>query len=56
MGVQRYTVHDLLGQSHVTYPPWSRVPVGVVVPLLRAFVASSVSVGVLTGVDGRTDA
>ncbi len=37
-------------------PPRRGSPVGVVVPLLRAFVAATVSVGILTGVDGRTDA
>ena len=34
--------------------PGSRVPVGVVVSLLRTFITSSVSVRVLSRVDGRT--
>ena len=49
--------HSLtLTPSHVhsfkAYPPWSGVPVWVVVSLLGALIATAISVGVLPGVDG----
>ena len=40
--------HFILG----TYPPWSWVPVRVVVSLFGALVATAVAIGVLSGVDG----
>ena len=38
--------------SFTAYPPWSGVPVWVVVSLLGTLVATAISVGVLPGVNG----
>ena len=58
--VHQHPVHPcFLRQWHIhsftAYPPWSGVPVWVVVSLLGALVATAISVGVLPGVDGWTD-
>lgn len=37
----------------MTHPPWGGVPVGVVVPLLGAFVTTPLAVVVLASVNGR---
>ena len=44
-----------MGYKYRPHPPWSRMPVRIVVSLFRALIPTSVPIGILTSVDGGRD-